>query len=160
MIAGGREGARANLDWLWSRIGAVSDVRLASWISDLSPGTSSIVRAMEYALPFTMGGAFSQLFSPYSYGPFYRNPLEDIVKEFQFQSVCAAEGPDLFIGATNVRTGRIRIFSGEAIGPDAILASACLPTLFKAIEITEGDRTEAYWDGGYTGNPALFPLFD
>jgi predicted acylesterase/phospholipase RssA len=57
-------------------------------------------------------------------------------------------------------TGKIRVFTGDDIGPEAIMASACLPTLFKAVEIDpQTGRTEAYWDGGYTGNPALFPLF-
>ena len=76
--------------------------------------------------------------------------------------VCADQGPAFFVGATNVRTGKIRVFSKDQIGTPAILASACLPTLFQAVEIDDPatGRAEAYWDGGYSGNPALFPLFD
>ncbi len=64
-------------------------------------------------------------------------------------------GPQFHICATNVRTGKIKLFTGAAIGIEAILASACLPTVFPAVEI-DGEH---YWDGGYTGNPALFPLY-
>jgi len=67
-----------------------------------------------------------------------------------------------YVGATRVRNGKIRIFQGDEIGPDALMASACLPTMFQAVEIYDKttDRVEAFWDGGYTGNPALFPLFN
>ena len=78
------------------------------------------------------------------------------MRQFHYDAVCADNGPAFFVCATNVRTGKVRVFSGHEITTDAILASACLPTLFQAVEI-DG---EAYWDGGYTGNPALFPLFD
>jgi predicted acylesterase/phospholipase RssA len=83
------------------------------------------------------------------------------VERFHYDEVCGDPGPAFHICATNVRTGKIRVFTGDDIGPEAIMASACLPTLFKAVEIPDGDtgRVEAYWDGGYTGNPALYPLF-
>ena len=73
----------------------------------------------------------------------------------------STKGPKLFINATNVRDGKPRVFVGREITADAILASACLPTLYQAIEIDDPKtgRREAYWDGGYTGNPALYPLF-
>ncbi|HDR28670.1 patatin-like phospholipase family protein [Rhodovulum sp.] len=70
---------------------------------------------------------------PCAYGPFYRNPLRRIVERFDFDRVCAARPPVFFVGATNVRTGKIRVFEGRAITTDAILASACLPTLFQAV---------------------------
>jgi NTE family protein len=75
--------------------------------------------------------------------------------------VCADQGPKLFVCATHVRTGKPRVFSGSEITTDAILASACLPTLYQAVEIDDPrtGRREAYWDGGYMGNPALYPLF-
>lgn len=102
-----------------------------------------------------------QILSPYSYGPFYRNPLRPVVEGFNFAEVCAVQGPQLFICATSVRSGKVRVFSGEEVTTDAILASACLPNLFQAIEIEDPKtgRLEPYWDGGYTGNPALFPLY-
>ena len=72
-----------------------------------------------------------------------------------------AWGPALHIAATNVRSGKIKVFSGAELAPEVILASAALPTLFQAVEIADPatGQTHAYWDGGYTGNPALFPLF-
>ncbi|WP_422179528.1 patatin-like phospholipase family protein [Aestuariivita sp.] len=159
MLAGGREGARENLDWLWGQVGAVEDSRMTAWMQGIDP--SVIAQSIEYSVPFSLADTWSRMVSPYSYGPFYRNPLQSIVDKFNFDRVCADAGPRLFICATSVRTGKIRVFSGEDISTDAILASACLPTMFQAVEIEDPKtgRLEAYWDGGYTGNPALFPLF-
>lgn len=159
MVAGGREGARENLDWLWGRMGAMGDMRLSNWAGVLEP--AQVAQSIEYSLPFSLADAWSRLVSPYAYGPFYRNPLEPIVRALDFDRVCAEAAPELFICATRVRTGKIRVFSGQEIGTEAVLASACLPNLFQAVEIPnpETGEPEAYWDGGYTGNPALFPLF-
>jgi NTE family protein len=71
-----------------------------------------------------------------------------------FESVRRPDGPELFISATNVHTGEVRIFTREEITPEAIMASACLPLVFRAVEI-DG---VSYWDGGYSGNPALIPF--
>lgn len=162
MAAGGREGAREDLDWLWTEVMSLNDMRLASWMTYFNPAPAAVSRAIEYSLPFSMMDAVTRVISPYSYGPFYQNPLRRIAERFRWNHVCAEEGPRLFIGATNVRTGKVRIFSGDEIGTDVILASACLPTIFQAVEIDDPvtGRQEAYWDGGYTGNPALFPLFE
>jgi len=124
-------------------------MRMPAWMAASVPG--AVTAAMEYAMPVP----FADSVSPYDYGPFYSNPLRRVVERFAYDKVCAEDAPRLFIGATNVRNGKVRIFQGKEIGADPLLASACLPTLFQAIEI-DG---EAYWDGGYTGNPALFPLF-
>lgn len=160
MVRNGRDGARENLDQLWGRMGAVSDTRLSSWMR--GPDPSVVARALEYSLPFAVADGMSRLVSPYAYGPFYSNPLKPVVQDFDFDCVCADEGPRLFICATRVRTGKIRVFRGHDITTDAILASACLPSLFQAVEIDDPEtgQREAYWDGGYTGNPALFPLFN
>ncbi len=157
----GREAARENLDWLWRQVGAVGDMRLAGWIAPWLPPVGSLARMAEAAVPIGPAEWVSRIFSPYSYGPLWRNPLERVVRRFRFDRVCAAEGPALFISATNVRTGKIRVFEGAEISPDVLLASACLPTIFRAVEIPDPEtgRVEAYWDGGYSGNPALFPLF-
>lgn len=155
LVEGGREGARKTLDWLWEQVGGVGDMRLAHWMSPMTPGPGDISRAIESSLAYGVADTMSRVFSPYSYGPFYQNPLSRVVEKFSFASVCVDKGPALFICATNVRSGKVKIFSGDDITTDAILASACLPTVFKAVEI--GD--DAFWDGGYTGNPALFPLF-
>lgn len=155
LVENGVEGARANLTWLWTEVGGVGDLRMADWMSSLMPAAGLVSRSIEASLPYNFVDAWSRVFSPYTYGMLYRNPLKRIVDEFHYDAVCAASDPALFVSATNVKTGKIRVFSGDEISTDAILASACLPTIFKAVEI-DG---EEYWDGGYTGNPALFPLF-
>jgi len=104
-------------------------------------------------------GMMSQWFSPYQTNPLGINPLRKLLeREVDFSLLCSARtgvvGPKVFVCATNVRTGRGEIFFGPRLSADAAMASACLPMLFKAVEI-EG---EAYWDGGYSGNPALHPL--
>ncbi|ARE38417.1 Ferredoxin reductase [Rhodovulum sp. P5] len=162
LLAGGREAARENLDWLWEQVGAIGDMRIANWLATVTPGSGTISRLMEYSLPFSFTEAASRMISPYAYGPFYRNPLERIVAQFHYDQVCHRSGPAFYVGATNVTTGKIQIFHGDKITTDAILASACLPTLFQAVETTNPETGEisAYWDGGYAANPALFPLFD
>ena len=161
-IEGGRDGARENLDWLWAQVGDLGDTPLGDWLTQLAPATSAFAKALEYSPAYAAFDMTTRMFSPYVYGPFLQNPLTRIVERFSYDRVCARDGPRLFICATNVRSGKIRIFTGDEIGPEAILASACLPTLFQAVEFVDpatGER-EAFWDGGYTGNPALFPLYD
>ncbi|MDG4648837.1 patatin-like phospholipase family protein [Roseibacterium sp. SDUM158017] len=159
LAAGSREAARENLEWLWQQVGAITDLRLAPWLEAVAPSAMSAV--IEASLPFALGDGLARMISPYASGPFYANPLERIVERFRYDAVCGDAGPAFFICATNVRTGKIRIFTGDEIAPASIMASACLPTLFRAVEIHDPGtgRTEAYWDGGYTGNPALFPLY-
>ena len=158
-VVGGREGAREMLDWFWSQVSGVRAEDLARWMWPASPATIS--RSLEYSLPYAVGDSLTRVLSPYAWGPFYRNPLESIVRKFDFDCVCAADGPQFFVCATRVRNGKIRVFTGEELSSDVIMASACLPTLFQAVEIDEAQtgRREGFWDGGYTGNPALFPLF-
>lgn len=156
LVESGPEGARANLKWLWNQVSGIGDMRLAHWMSALFPAPGLVSQSIEYSLPYSIGDAWTRMVSPYAYGPFYQNPLQRIADEFHYEDVCADRGPAFFVSATNVRTGKIRVFSGDEINTDAILASACLPTIFQAVEI-DG---EEYWDGGYTGNPALFPLFE
>jgi NTE family protein len=98
----------------------------------------------------------SRFVSPYDFNPFNINPLREILEnEVDFEAVRANREIKLFISATNVRTGKVRIFRQAEITPDVVMASACLPFMFKAVEI---DGTP-YWDGGYVGNPPLFPFF-
>ncbi|WP_045319998.1 patatin-like phospholipase family protein [Limimaricola cinnabarinus] len=158
----GRRGARASLAWFWARVGAITDARWSDWIAALAPTAPALARAIEMSPSFKIFDMTTRAFSPYAYSSLLRNPLERILNEISFDAVRGPGGPALFVGATNVRSGKIRVFSGEALGPKAILASACLPTLFRAVEIDDPatGRREAYWDGGYTGNPALFPLYN
>ncbi|MEM9550608.1 MAG: patatin-like phospholipase family protein [Pseudomonadota bacterium] len=159
MLRNGRDGARAALDALWRQVGAQEGDWMTGWMRGIS--ASQVAEAIELSPAYIWGDTVSRLVSPYVTGPFFPNPLRSIVDDFDFDRICSLEGPDLFICATRVRTGKIRIFKGNEISTDSILASACLPTLFQAVEINDPEtgRCEAYWDGGYTGNPALFPLF-
>ncbi len=153
LMRDGVDGARERLRDFWhgvsregARGGATSDVMrgiLGFW--DM-PGFS----------PFAAFERFAKMMAPYGTDPLSINPLRGILEELvDFDTVRANDALKLFISATNVRNGKIRVFSGDEITADAILASACLPFLFRAVEI-DG---EAYWDGGYMGNPALFPFF-
>ncbi|MBY4892127.1 patatin-like phospholipase family protein [Rhodobacteraceae bacterium N5(2021)] len=156
---GSRALALETLESVWEKVGAITDPAFAPWLGLVSPQVLSA--ALETSLPFLAGDAYSRMVSPYASGPLYANPLEPIVSKFHYEDICGQTGPDFFICATNVRSGKIRVFSGEDISPKAIMASACLPTMFRAVEIDDPvtGKSEAYWDGGYTGNPALFPLF-
>ncbi len=151
---GGKEGARAALHKFWKAVsdaGRFSPIQrspldrmLGSWSLDNSPG-------------YLLFGFASNLWSPYDFNPLDINPLRDLVAEqVDFDRVRACEDLKLFISATNVRTGRARTFRRHETTLDAVMASACLPQLFRAVEI-DG---EAYWDGGYMGNPALLPLIE
>jgi len=153
LCRGGPDKALENLAWFWEQVGAIDDPAVTPWLEAVSPAAVSAL--IEMSAPFAVADGLSRMVSPYNAGPFYSNPLRPIVSAMQFDAICADEGPDLTICATNVRSGKIKLFRGYDITPDALMASACLPTLFQAVEI-EG---EAYWDGGYTGNPALYPLF-
>jgi NTE family protein len=101
---------------------------------------------------------FMQTFSPYEINPLNLNPLRDVVQRHvntdAVHEACEGGGIQLFVTATSVRTGQARVFTEEELTLDALMASACLPVIFQAVEI-DG---EPYWDGGYTGNPALYPL--
>ncbi len=105
---------------------------------------------------YAMFDAFKNMFSPYQFNPLNINPLRNVLEQtLDFESIHGCECVELFISATNIRTGDLKVFRNKEVTIDALLASACLPFLFQAVEIGK----EAYWDGGYMGNPALWPLF-
>jgi NTE family protein len=150
-MQGGAEGARKALDAYWQRVSQAAafsplqrsplDRLMGTWTLDTSPA----YLAMDL---------MTRVFSPYDLNPFGLNPLRAILAEsIDFERLARAPIM-LFITATSVRTGRGRIFRNAQITADVLLASACLPTMFQAIEI-EG---EPYWDGGYAGNPTITPL--
>jgi NTE family protein len=154
LAVGGRAGARQALADIWRRV-----ANLAS-LSPLQPTPFDRLagnQSLETSPAFVQFDLMTRLFSPYQLNPFNINPLRAILCDtVDFDAIRNAHCPiKLFLSATNVRTGKIRVFNNDEIGPDAVLASACLPFLFQAIEI-DG---EYYWDGGYMGNPAIFPLF-
>ena len=99
--------------------------------------------------------ALTRYLSPYDFNPLNINPLKDLIERFvDFEAVRACKDLQLFVSATNVRSGQLHVFRREEMTGDMIVASACLPHLFRAVEI-DGNH---YWDGGYVGNPALYPL--
>lgn len=147
----GREGARAAMENFWRRVAQAAlfsplqrspiDMILGRWTLDSSPA-------------FVTMDMLSRVLSPYDLNPSGANPLREILNEtIDFERL--AQSPiKLFVTATNVATGQGRVFRNRDLTADVLLASACLPTLFQAIEI-DG---EAYWDGGYAGNPTITPL--
>src|SRR6516225_7561701 len=147
----GFKGAQAALEDFWRRVSRAAllspfrrtplDIMMGRWTLDTSP----IFLALDIA---------ARVFSPYDLNPRGANPMRDILAECVDFEHLAQSPIRLFVTATNVRTGRGRVFRNADLTPDVLLASACLPTLFQAIEI-DG---EAYWDGGYSGNPTLTPL--
>jgi NTE family protein len=148
---GGATGARAALETFWTRVSRAAlmspfqrgpiDVLLGRWTLDHSP-------------MFVAMDLMARLVSPYTLNPGGTNPLRDILAEVVDFPALAGASIKLFVTATNVHTGRGRVFRNNEITPDVLLASACLPSMFHAVEI-DG---EAYWDGGYSGNPTLTPL--
>lgn len=149
--ANGRQGARDALDSYWK---AVSDAARFSPFQR-SPLDRLMGRWTIDTSPMFIGmDMVSRLYSPYDLNPTNFNPLRSILEQ-QIDFERLKNSPiKIFITATNVRTGRGRVFRNADISPDALLASACLPTMFQAIEI-DGDP---YWDGGYSGNPTMTPL--
>ena len=153
LCRGGREEAQKRLADFW---------RSASSTGNL-PALQRTV--MERLLSFTplegtpvqaWVNALSRYFSPYDVNPLNINPLKDLIERFvDFETLRANTDLQLFISATNVQTGHVRIFPRDKITADAVMASACLPLLFRAVEI-DG---VPYWDGGYLGNPVIFPFF-
>ena len=149
--AGGSAGAREALERFWSAVSNAArfspirrtplDVLLGRWSLDMSPAFV----AMDLA---------ARLVSPYQLNPAGTNPLTEVLAGVVDFDRLARAPIRLFVNATNVRTGQGRIFENAEITSDVLLASACLPSLFQAAEI----GGEAYWDGGYAGNPTITPL--
>ena len=148
---GGRDGARAAMEGFWKRNSDAArfspfqrglvDRMLGRWTLDNTPS-------------FLMMDLLARVMSPYDMPSMGENPLIAVLRESVDFPALAAGPIKVFVTATNVRTGRARIFRNADITPQALLASACLPQLFPAVEI-DG---EAYWDGGFAGNPTLVPL--
>ena len=148
---GGPDGARATLEAFWRSVSDAAamsplrrspiDVLLGRWTLDHSPA-------------YVAMDMMTRLFSPYDLMFPPPNPLEEILLQHVDFSRLASAPIKLFITATNVRTGRGRVFHNHELSPKVLMASACLPTMFQAVEI-DGDP---YWDGGYSGNPTMTPL--
>jgi len=152
LTVGGRDGAKRALKTFWRRVARTA------MFSPLQPSPWDRLthnHGLDNSPAYLALDILSRVFSPYQLNPFNINPLKSVLEEVvdfeELQRDCAVK---LFLSATNVRTGKVRVFTGEEICVDAVLASACLPFISQAVEI----RGEHYWDGGYMGNPAIFPL--
>jgi NTE family protein len=152
LARGGTDEARKRLAEFW---------RAASLGGGL-PGPQRAVLDRMLAL-FPVGGsplqlfvdAMSRLMSPYDFNPLNINPLKSLIERFvDFDAIRSYRYLELFISATNVHSGRLRVFRREDVNADVVMASAALPHVFRAVEISG----EPYWDGGFTGNPPILPL--
>jgi NTE family protein len=153
LARGGREEAQKRLADFWRAVSSAGNLpnlqrAVTERLLSFTPLEGTPVQAWFDAL--------SHYFSPYDVNPLNINPLKDLIERFvDFDALRASADPQIFVSATNVQTGRVRIFSRETLTADAVMASACLPLLFRAVEI-DG---VPYWDGGYLGNPVIFPFF-
>ena len=144
LIAGGRKGARTKLGDVWSAVSRAGVPDLMRF--------NPFFRGLARASPMTQ---MASLWSPYDFNPLGFDPLRQLLLEhIDFDAVRATPGPELLIAATDVATGRARLFRRSEMTVDAVLASACLPTLHHAVEIGGA----AYWDGGFSANPDIVTL--
>ncbi|MDJ0980626.1 MAG: patatin-like phospholipase family protein [Kiloniellales bacterium] len=152
LTVGGREEARRSLRDFWERVSqvaALSPLQPSALDRLMGPGR------MDYSPGYWVMDMMSRVFSPYHYNIFDLNPLRDILGDMvDFEVLRDCRSVKLFVSATNVKRGRIKVFDISEMELDAVIASTCLPFLHQAVEIGE----DAYWDGGYMGNPAIYPL--
>ena len=152
LTVGGRTGARDALEDFWSRVAKVAK------FSPLQPSLYDRLthnHGLQYSPAFLWMDLLTRMASPYQFNPLGYNPLRDVLEAtVDFELLRRESAVKLFLSATNVRSCKVRVFQCADVSVDAVLASACLPFMFQAVEI-DG---EAYWDGGYMGNPAIFPL--
>jgi NTE family protein len=153
MLQGNEAGARQALHDFWYAVAQSAErhnpLRWMPWLK----GTHSF--GLDHSPMYTFADMALRIFSPYQFNRQNLNPLREVLESQVDFAVLRKQCPlHLYLCATNVETGKIRIFSGEDVCAEAVLASACVPTLFQAITI-DGQH---YWDGGYMGNPAIFPL--
>ncbi len=148
-----RMGARQALAQVWGEIGGWGS--LGALPARMGRALWGDGTGAEWAQPTVWAQAWSELLSPYQTNPLDLNPLRDLLRRrIDFDALRRPGVPRVFVSATHVATGKAAIFTGAALTREAVVASACLPTLFQAVRI-EG---QAYWDGGYAVNPPLTPL--
>jgi NTE family protein len=154
----GRGGAREALYNFWkavSRVGALySPLRQTPW--EFINSHVNQEWNQDGSIAYHYFDLMTRVFSPYQFNPLNFNPLRQVLeKAVDFKKLKQCQSTKLFLSATNVRTGKVRVFRTEEITADVVMASACLPQLFQAVRIGE----DHFWDGGYMGNPVLYPLF-
>jgi NTE family protein len=152
LAAGGAPMARRMLSEFWARVAAlarISPLQPTPFDRVLGPGR------MDSSPGWLLADLMLKVFSPYQLNPGNRNPLREVLEAVvDFARLRAGAAPAAFVCATNVLDGRLRVFERHEMTSAAVMASACLPQLFQAVEV-EG---EFFWDGGYSGNPPIFPL--
>ena len=153
-LKGGVEGARAALHDFWKAVSEAGDryspIRATPWETMFKGWHNGPSAAFEAFKTFT------SMFSPYQLNPSNFNPLRQVLeRHVDFDELHGCQNTKLYLTATNVRTGKTRVFTTPEITADVVMASACLPYLFQAVEV----NGEHYWDGGFMGNPSLFPFF-
>ncbi|TDR77917.1 patatin-like phospholipase family protein [Paludibacterium purpuratum] len=147
LATGGAQAARDTLDAFWQRVGSTLPPEMVQ--PRPAADDLTVPPGLQVALQFT------RWFSPYQLNPLDYNPLRTIIEElFDFERIRSASKVKVFVAATHANSGRLRLFDHRSLSADALLASACLPSLQQAVTI-EG---EDYWDGGFAANPAVFPL--
>jgi NTE family protein len=152
LAMGGRKGAKERLHIFWKKMSevAASSVIAPSFFDQMNPNFG-----LDQTPAYVFINTLSRILSPYQLNPMDLNPLKDLLNaEVNFERVRQQKVVKLFLSATNVRTGKVKVFDGAELAADHVLASACLPFMMRAPEI-DG---EAYWDGGFMGNPAIFPV--
>jgi NTE family protein len=154
MAVGGSEAARKNLHDFWQEVSRTD--LMFDLYSPLNQWIQALKLPPEYHPFHSAVHFFTHVLPPTLLNPFNLNPLRAVLlKVIDFDRLNrSTEAPQLFLNATNIRTGKIKVFQSPGISIDAVLASACLPPYFQAVEI-DGEH---YWDGGYLGNPAIYPL--
>lgn len=153
LIKGGPEQARATLKDYWRSMSELS--------KKISPYAHNEVDKMMHShnLNHSMGYWFmsqmQSVMSPYEFNPVNHNPFGDFVKDFfDFETIRYNNERRIFLGTTHVKTGKIKVFTNKDFCADVLLASACLPFMFQAVQV-DGEH---YWDGGFIANPAIYPL--
>jgi NTE family protein len=152
LAAGGRDGAKTALDHYWRRLSAMASASIfqPSWF-DKMYGNFGLDRSPGYLFVDTL----SHFFSPYQLNAVNYNPFKQLLDEvIDFELLRRQQVVKLFLCATNVRSGKVKIFGSEEIRSDHVVASSCQPIMMQAVEI-DGEH---YWDGGFMGNPAIFPV--
>lgn len=155
LLKGGEKEARNTLQTYWKSM------------SEFSKETSPFIKGrnpmdvkngnfnLNHTLGFMMMGMLQSQMSPYEFNPNNMNPFREFVtKFFDFDLIRNNEDRKIFLGATHVRTGRVKVFRNADFSPDTLLASACLPFIFQAVKV----KGEYYWDGGFIANPAIYPV--
>lgn len=152
LASGGNDGAREALSQFWKMVSQAGELysplklNLAEQLLGIN---------LENSTAYFFFNLMSKLLSPYQFNPMNFNPLRDILEKLvDFDRIRCCQNIKVFVSATNVRTGKIRVFDNKQLSLDSVMASACLPFMFQAVEIDN----DYFWDGGYMGNPAIFPL--